>query len=78
MLGSLLNEFAGFTRKVLNMQLYQKESPTQMSSCEECESFKNSFFYRKPPVAVFCLFYGENNPGHFQFNSFNFYSWIVI
>ena len=34
MLGSLLNEFAGFTRKVLNMQLYQKESPTQMSSCE--------------------------------------------
>ena len=32
------------------MQLYLKMSPTQVFSCEYCEIFKNSFFYRTPQV----------------------------
>ena len=28
------------------------ETPTQVFSCEYCEIFKNSFFYRTPSVAV--------------------------
>ena len=35
------------------IQLHWKETPTQVFSCEFCEIFKNSFFYRKPPVAGF-------------------------
>ena len=27
-----------------SLQLYQKETPTQVFSCENCEIFKNSFF----------------------------------
>ena len=29
----------------------KKETPTQIFSCEYCKIFKNSSFYRKPPVA---------------------------
>ena len=32
--------------------LYLKETPTQVFSCEYCEIFKNSFFYRTPLVAA--------------------------
>ena len=31
----------------------QKETPTQMLSCEYCKTFKKSFFYRIPPVDAF-------------------------
>ena len=41
MLESLLNK------------LYLKDTPAQVLSCEFCEIFKNSFFYRTPPVATF-------------------------
>ena len=34
-------------------KLYSKEAPTQVFSCEYFEIFKNSFFYRIPPVAPF-------------------------
>ena len=34
------------------MQLYLKETPTQVFSCEYREIFKSSFFYRTTPVAV--------------------------
>ena len=37
MLESLFNEVAG-------LQLYQKETPTEVFSCEFCEIFKNTFF----------------------------------
>ena len=33
-------------------QLYSKETSTQVFSCEFCEFFQNSFFFRTPPVAV--------------------------
>ena len=33
-------------------KLYQKVTPTQVSSCEHCESFKNNFFYRTPVVTA--------------------------
>ena len=33
-------------------KLYQKVTPTQVSSCEYCESFKNNFFYRTPVVTA--------------------------
>ena len=29
-----------------------KENPTQVVSCEFCEIFKNTIFYRTPPVAA--------------------------
>ena len=32
---------------------FQKQIPTQVLSCEYCEIFKNTLFYRTPPVAAF-------------------------
>ena len=29
---------------VVGLQLYEKETPTQVFSCEYCEIFKNTFF----------------------------------
>ena len=62
---SPLKDFATFTGKQLwwsvflmklqvlqVLQLYWKGTPTQVFSCEYCQFFKNSFFYRTPPVAV--------------------------
>ena len=44
-LESLFNKVAG-----LNVCIFiKKETATQMLSCEYCEMFKNSFFYRTPP-----------------------------
>ena len=40
MLESLFNKF------------YKKETPTQVFRCGYCDIFKNSFFYRTPPVAA--------------------------
>ena len=37
---------------VSGLQLYQKETPTQVFCCEICEMFKNTFFYRTPRMAV--------------------------
>ena len=34
------------------LQLYQKEIPTQVFSCEICEIFKNTFIHIAPPVAA--------------------------
>ena len=31
---------------------FEKEIRTQVFSCEYCEIFKNSFLYRKPPMAA--------------------------
>ena len=30
----------------------KKETPAQVFSCEFCEIFKNTFFYRTPPVTA--------------------------
>ena len=35
-----------------SLQFYQKETPTKMFSCEFCDIFKNTFFYRTLPVAA--------------------------
>ena len=32
--------------------LVKKETPAQVFFCEFCEIFKNTFFYRTPPVAA--------------------------
>ena len=32
------------TLKQLRKQLYHRETPTQMFSCEICENFKNTYF----------------------------------
>ena len=37
------------------LQLYLKKSSTQVFSCEVCEIFNNTFFYRTPPVAASAL-----------------------
>ena len=34
------------------MQLYWKETPTQVFSCKYCKTFMNSFFHRTPLVAA--------------------------
>ena len=51
-------------------QLYQKETPTQMFSCEYCDIFKSSFFYRTPLMAAsgFLTKLAENN---FEENHFS-------
>ena len=33
-------------------------TPTQVFSCEICETFKNTFFYRAPPVAASAIWTG--------------------
>ena len=48
MLQSLFNKVAG----IAGLQLYHKETPTQVLSCESCEILKNSFFKRTPPLAA--------------------------
>ena len=37
------------------LQRYEKETPTQVFSCEYCKIFNNSCFYGTNPVAVFGL-----------------------
>ena len=37
------------------LQLNLKKSPTQVFSCEVCKTFKNTFFYKKPPVTASAL-----------------------
>ena len=59
---AVLKNFAIFTGKHLcrslffiklqALQLYQKETPTQVFFCEYCEIFKNSFFYRTALMAA--------------------------
>ena len=34
------------------LKMYEKETPTQEFSCEYSKIFKNTFFYRMPPVAA--------------------------
>ena len=34
----------------------KKETPTQLVSCEYCEIFKSTFFYRTPLVAVSAMY----------------------
>ena len=60
----VLKNFAKFTRKHLGQSLFLnkvagaacnviiKETLAQAFSCEFCEIFKNTFFYRTPPVAA--------------------------
>ena len=61
---AVLKNFAKFTGKHLCQSLFfnkvtvlacnftKKEALAQMFSCEFCEIFKNTFFYRKPLVAA--------------------------
>ena len=51
----VLKNFAIFTGTIcvgVDLQLYQKETPTQVLSRERFESFKKSFFYEAPLVAA--------------------------
>ena len=56
----VLKIFANFTGKHLNWSLFLtkfftnfiKITPTQVFSCAMCKIFKNTFFYRAPPVAA--------------------------
>ena len=53
-----LKNFANFTGKhhclesLFNKVADLKETPTQVFSSEMCEIFKDTFFYRTPPVAA--------------------------
>ena len=46
--------FVNFTEKQRprGLQPFLKKTPTQVFSCEICEIFKNTFFYRTPPAAA--------------------------
>ena len=35
------------------VSFYWKETPRQVFSCEICEIFKNTFFYRTPPLGAY-------------------------
>ena len=48
----VLKNFTKLTGKHLCWSLFKKEALTQVFSCEFCEVFKNTFFYRAPPVAA--------------------------
>ena len=59
----VIKNFANFTGKHLRwslflnklqacLQLFKKETPAQVFSCEICEIFKDIFCYRTPTVAV--------------------------
>ena len=39
--------------------LFQKETSAEVFSCEYCQIFKNSFFYRTPPVAASVSYKGH-------------------
>ena len=49
MLESLFNKVAV---RPSGLPLYQKETPTQIFSCEISQIFKSTFSYRTPPVAA--------------------------
>ena len=53
MLESLFNKVAGLKSCIF----IKKETPTQLFSCEYCEIFKNSFFYRTLVHYTFPKFY---------------------
>ena len=60
-----LKNFAKLTGKHLCQSLFfKKETLTQVFSCESCENFKGTFFYRTPPVAAseinYCNEYHSN------------------
>ena len=46
----ILKNFTTFNGKL--QQDREFNTPTQVFSCEYCQIFKNSFFYRTPPVAA--------------------------
>ena len=50
----VLRNFAKFTGKHLPQacEFIKKESLAQVFFCEICEIYKNTFFYRTPPVAA--------------------------
>ena len=48
MLEFLFNKVAGLPAG----NFIKKETPAQVFSCRYCEIFKNSFFFRTPPVAA--------------------------
>ena len=57
--GVFTTSFANFTEKHLCWSLfwshiYENETATQVFSCEICEIFKNTFFYRAPLSGCFC------------------------
>ena len=47
---AVCNNFAIFTISAL--QLYQKETPTLVLSCEHCKIFKNTYFEKHLPTAA--------------------------
>ena len=59
-----LKKFANFTEKYLcwslfiiklqafSLQVFQKETPTQVLSCEVCETFKNTYFEKHLQTTV--------------------------
>ena len=49
---SLQNRCSEKFRNIFRSVTILKKTPTQMFSCEDCETFKNRFFYRTSLVAV--------------------------
>ena len=52
MKNTVFKKFCHIHRKVKGVQLYQKETPTQMLSSEYCEIFQNTYFEEHLPTAA--------------------------
>ena len=51
-IGVLKDKHLCWSLFLIKLQFFKKETPTQVISCKYCKIFRNSFFYRTPPVAA--------------------------
>ena len=51
-IGALKDKHLCWSLFLIKLQFFKKETPVQVFSCKYCKIFRNSFFYRTPPVAA--------------------------
>ena len=51
-IGALKDKHLCLSLFLIKLQFFKKETPVQVFSCKYCKIFRNSFFYRTPPVAA--------------------------
>ena len=49
-----------------HLQMFLNMTPTQVFSCENCQIFKNRFFYRTRPVAAYNIGKNPNKAGRWR------------
>ena len=66
-----------FIQKWLQMQLYSKDTPTQVFSLEYYEIFKSAFFHRTPLDGCLWSVIGQSNCGNRQLVKSFMWSWLT-